>query len=317
MAQHVIVGAGTIGSALALRLAASGRTVRMVTRSGSGPVHEAVERVAADASDADRLAGLSRGATALYNCANPPYHRWAADWPPLSRALLTAAERSGAVLVTTANLYGYGPVTGPMAEDTPLAAAEGTKGAVRNRMWRDALAAHEAGRIRATEARASDFYGPGLRGTSHLGEHVVPRLLAGRRGVVVQGDLDAPHSFTYAEDVARTLVRLAEDERAWGRPWHVPTAPAVTLREVARRIADVAGVSDRGLVVLPRAAVRLGGLAVPFLRELPEVRYQFAAPFVLDSSAAQRTFGLEPTPMDEGLRRTVEWWRAQERPAAA
>jgi nucleoside-diphosphate-sugar epimerase len=316
MAQHVIVGAGTIGSALALRLAGDGHSVRIVTRSGSGPRHDLVERVAADATDADRLGHLARGAVAVYNCANPPYHRWATDWPPLSDALLAAAERSGAVLVTTANLYGYGPVDGPMTEDTPLAAAEGTKGAVRNRMWRDALAAHRAGRVRATEARASDFYGPGVRTTGHLGEHVVPRLLAGRRGVVVQGDLDAPHSFTHVDDVVATLVALAGDERAWGRPWHVPTAPAVSLREVARRIAAIAGVPDRGLVVLPRAAVRLGGLAVPFLRELAEVRHQFARPYVLDSTAAQRTFGLAPTPLDEGLAQTVAWWRAQERVAA-
>lgn len=311
MTQHVIVGAGTIGSALALRLAASGQDVRMVTRSGSGPEHASIERVAADAADGARLADLARGATALYNCANPPYHRWATDWPPLSDALLLAAERSGAVLVTTANLYGYGPVDAPMTEDTPLAAAEGTKGAIRNRMWRDALAAHEAGRIRATEARASDFYGPGLRDTSHVGEYVVPRLLAGKRGLVMQGDLDAPHSFSYVDDVAATLATIAVDERAWGRPWHVPTAPAVSLREVARRIAAIAGVPDRGLLVLPRAAVRIGGLAVPFLRELAEVRYQFAAPFVLDSTAARRTFGLEPTDLDDGLARTVAWWRAQ------
>jgi nucleoside-diphosphate-sugar epimerase len=317
MAQHVIVGAGTIGSALALHLAADGHAVRLVTRSGSGPRHESVERVAADAADGDRLAGLSRGAVALYNCANPPYHRWSLDWPPLSAALLTAAERSGAVLVATANLYGYGPVDGPMTEDTPLAAADGTKGAVRNRMWRDALAAHEAGRLRTTEARASDFYGPGLRMTSHLGEHFVPRLLAGRRPRVMQGDLDAPHSFTHVDDVASTLAVLAADERAWGRPWHVPTAPAVTLREVATRMAAVAGVPDRGVQVLPRAAVRLGGLAVPFLRELGEVRYQFAAPFVLDSSRAQEVFGLSPVPFDQGLAQTVAWWREQQRTAAA
>ena len=316
MAQHVIVGAGVIGSGLARHLAAEGHDVRSVTRSGSGPRHDRVERVAADATDAGRLAELTCGAVALHNCANPPYHRWTTDWPPLSDALLAAAERSGAVLVTTANLYGYGPVDGPMTEDTPPAAAEGTKGAVRNRMWRDALAAHAAGRIRATEARASDFYGPGVRSTGHLGQNVVPRLLAGRRGLVVQGDVDAPHSFTHVDDVVATLAALARDERAWGRAWHVPTAPAVPLREIARRIAAIAGVPDRGLVVVPRAAVRLGALAVPFLRELAEVRYQFARPFVVDSTAAQRTLGLAPTPLDEGLAQTVAWWRAQERVAA-
>ena len=81
-------------------------------------------------------------------------------------------------------------------------------------------------------------------------------------------------------------------------------------------MARIAGVADPGVQVLPRAAIRVGGLAVPFLRELAEVRYQFAAPFVLDSSAAQATFGLAPTPFDVGLAQTVAWWREHERAAA-
>ena len=47
-----------------------------------------------------------------------------------------------------------------MTEDLPLRPTT-VKGRVRAQMWQDALAAHEAGRIRATEARASDFVGPG------------------------------------------------------------------------------------------------------------------------------------------------------------
>lgn len=49
---------------------------------------------------------LSLGLLALYNCANPRYDRWLTDWPPLASALLTAAERTGAVLAATATLYG-------------------------------------------------------------------------------------------------------------------------------------------------------------------------------------------------------------------
>ncbi|MCY7342473.1 MAG: NAD-dependent epimerase/dehydratase family protein [Pseudonocardia sp.] len=316
MAQHVIVGAGTIGGGVARRLVEDGHTVRMVTRSGSGPDLSGVERVAADAADADRLTDLSRGAAVIYNCANPPYHRWTTDWPPIAAALLAAAESSGAVLVTMSNLYGYGPVDSPMTENTPLRSAPGTKGAVRNRMWLDALAAHDAGRIRVTEARASDFYGPGIRGTGHLGDQFVPRLLAGRKPRIAQGDPDAPHSWTNVGDVARTLIRLGGDERAWGRAWHVPTDRALSVRQVATQMAKVAGVRDPGVQVLPRLAIRLGGLAVPFLRELPEVRYQFAAPFVMDSSAAQTTFDLPFTPFEQGLTETVGWWREQERVAA-
>jgi nucleoside-diphosphate-sugar epimerase len=307
MTEYVIVGAGAVGGAVANLLVERGHSVRVVTRHGSGPDREGVERVAADATDSERLTALTRGATALFNCANPPYDRWDTDWPPLVAALLTVAERTGAGLVTMGNLYGYGPVEGPMTEDTPLAAT-GTKGRVRNRMWADMLAAQDAGRARVTEARASDFYGPGPVGTSHLGQYFMPRLLAGKRPLVMQADLDVPHSFTYVPDVARTLVALAGDDRAWGRPWHVPTAPAVSLREIATRMAAIAGVRDRGVVVPPHLLVRALGLAVPFVRELEEVRYQFTRPFVLDSRAAQETFGLAPTPLADGLAAHVEWW---------
>src|SRR5690349_9129107 len=95
---HVVVGAGVIGNAVADR-----RDVRVVTRSGAGPVHPLIERVAADATDAGRLAELATGAAALYNCASPAYNRWPIDWPPLAAALLTAAERTGAVLATASN----------------------------------------------------------------------------------------------------------------------------------------------------------------------------------------------------------------------
>src|SRR5215467_7063090 len=122
MALHVIVGAGPVGTNVARLLVERGERVRIVSRRGAGPQHPAIELVAADATEADRLAELTREAAALYNCANPLYHRWLTDWPPLAAALLTAAERSGAVLAAASNLYGYGPVAGTIDPDTPLAA---------------------------------------------------------------------------------------------------------------------------------------------------------------------------------------------------
>src|ERR1700722_10404682 len=156
MSEHVIVGAGPVGSATALLLAERGEHVRVVSRRGTGPEHHAIERVAADATDAERLTRLASGAAALYNCASPQYHRWFTDWPPLAAALLTAAERSGAVLTSMSNLNSYGQVDGPITQKSPMAATH-PKLRLRGEMWQDALAAHEAGRIRATEERASDF----------------------------------------------------------------------------------------------------------------------------------------------------------------
>ncbi|HQR28027.1 MAG TPA: NAD-dependent epimerase, partial [Nocardioides sp.] len=59
-------------------------------------------------------------------------------------------------------------------------------------------------------------------------------------------------------------------------------------------------------VVLLPAVVRRAARVVPVVRELDETRHQFERPFVLDSSAATGVFGLEATPWEDALRRTVE-----------
>jgi len=122
--MHVIVGAGPIGSRTALLLAQRGETVRVISRSGRGPVAEGIELVAADAADPAKLTELTKGAVAIYNCANPAYHTWLTDWPPLAASLLQAAEANEALLVTLSNLYGYGPVNGPITATTPMRADE-------------------------------------------------------------------------------------------------------------------------------------------------------------------------------------------------
>src|SRR5689334_16839072 len=146
MALHVIVGKGPVGTTTAELLAARGHEVRVLSRSG-GRSAEGIEHRQVDAADTGAVAAAALGAVTLYNAVNPPYHRWQTDWPPVAAALLTAAERTGAVLVTMSNLYAYGRPSGPMTPDSPLAATD-TKGRVRARMWLDALAAHEAGRAR-------------------------------------------------------------------------------------------------------------------------------------------------------------------------
>jgi nucleoside-diphosphate-sugar epimerase len=294
--MHVIVGAGAVGSQAALLLAERGEKVRVVSRRGTGPQHPSIELVAADATDAERLTALATGAAALYNCASPLYHQWFTDWPPLASALLTAAERSGAVLAAMSNLYGYGPVDGPITQKTPLAATH-PKLRLRADMWRDALALHEAGRIRATEVRASDY----VEANSVLSTVIGKPLLAGKRAYA-PGPLDVPHSWTSTADAARTLVTAATDERAFGQAWLVPTNPALTVRQLATRFAEVNRAPKAKLMAIPYPVMWTVGLFSPLVKELRTTRYQFTRPFVIDSSATTEMFGLEPTPMDEALR---------------
>jgi len=177
-------------------------------------------------------------------------------------------------------------------------------------MWADALAAHLAGRVRATEARASDFYGPHATRNAMLGERFVAPVLAGRPASVL-GDPDVPHTWSYLPDVAAALAVLGTDERALGRAWHVPSPPPLSQRAVARRLAELAGAREPRLRRVPAAVVRAAGLFSPMLRELRETSHQFARPFVMDSSAFTATFGVEATPVDDALKQTVAWWQSR------
>ena len=306
--RHLVVGSGPVGSTTAVRLAELGHRVTVLSRSGRGPAHEGVELVAGDATDVDTLVGLLDGSGALVNAANPAYHRWTQDWPPLHRAMCVAAERSGSLLVVMDNLYAFGAGAAmPMRENTPLNPT-GHKGAVRAEMTTSLMEAHATGRLRAALVRASDFYGPQVK-DSAFGERVVPRVIAGKK-VSMLGSLDLPHSVTYMPDVAATIVAVITTPGAAGRSWLVPNAPAVTQRQMVEALARAAGTEPK-MSTVPRIAITLGGIAVPLLRELKETWHQFAEPWTTDSTVTESELGVAPTSLDDGATATVAWWRTQ------
>ena len=313
MTHHLVLGAGGVGRATTAALVGLGHTVTLASRSGRvtdrpwEATHPgAVEVIALDAGDADGLTAAARGAESIVNAVNPPsYLTWDTDWPPVAGATLSAAEATGAGLVIVGNLYGYGEVSAPMQESDPMAPA-GHKGALRADMWTQALALHTAGRLRVTELRGSDYFGPGTTPrSSYLNDIVVDAVLAGRTPIVPIGRSDAPHSWTYVPDVGALAARLATDDRGWGRAWHVPTSPARTFTEAAADVARLAGVRPRRVRTLPRPLGTAAGVVVPFMRELRETRHQFERAFVLDSTLTQQTFGLAPTQWEDALEATI------------
>jgi len=303
MSRFLVVGAGAIGSRVARRLLEEGHEVHVVSRRGTDIAGATSLR--ASASDEAAMRRAAQGTSAIFNCANPAYHRWPSEWPPIAASLLSAAESSGATLVTLSNLYAYGHVDAPMTPDTPLN-ADYAKALVRARMWTDALAAHLSGRVQACEVRASDYIGPGAQGV--FGLRVIPRLLAGKRAQVV-GSLDQPHSWTFVDDVATTLVACAQRPDAWGRVWHVPTNEPRTQRQVVNDICAVAGVAPGRVSAVGEFALRAMGLFNVTIRELPLTLYQFTQPFVIDDAITRRELALSPTPWHEVLTETIAAYR--------
>ena len=302
--RHIVVGAGPVGRQVAQLLAGRGSEVIVVTRSGTSTGTDGVSHERADASDPGQLSVIAEGASVLYNCANPgAYTSWSKVWPPLASSFLEAAERSGAVLAITGNLYPYGPVNGPMAEGLPDAATD-TKGILRARMWADAKAAHGSGRIRAVEVRGSDYVGLGVGDGGHVSRQV-PTIAKGKRAWVI-GSADEPHSFTDVLDMARMLIAAAEDDTAHGQIWHAPTNLPRTQREAITDVLAAMGKPPVGVTGMPSGVLRAAGIFSPLMRELSAMSYQWTRPYVLDDVASRAHFGVAPTPWDEVCRRTAK-----------
>ncbi len=300
MPFHVIVGAGAPALATARLLAEQGERVRLVSRRGVGvgavAARELVEPVALDANDTAALTDLTKGAATLFNCAAPAYHIWPQAAPPLFGSILAAAERGAQRYVMLGNLYGYGPVDGPVTEDLPLL-APGPKGRVRARLWQEAMTAHAAGRVRATELRAGQFLGAGAVSSFTL--TVQPRVLAGELALTPAA-IDSPTGYSAIEDVAHALVTLARQESAFGHAWHAPATNA-TVREVAGALARVAGAPEPRLETLTDRDLALLALTSPIWGEFGETAHMSHRPFLVDSSRVAQAFGLKPTPLEESF----------------
>jgi nucleoside-diphosphate-sugar epimerase len=304
---HVIFGTGPLGQATMRELVNKGKRVRMVSRSGSANVTEGVEVVKGDLADPATTHSITKGATALYIAVSAAAYTakvWAAQWPLLVDGAIDAAATSGAKLIFGDNVYMYGKVTKPMTEDSPMA-THTRKGKVRITMAEKLIQAHQAGKIQLAIGRGSDFYGPGVLGSA-LGDRFFYPLLAGKKATLL-GRLDMPHSYTYIEDFGKTLVTLAERPEALGQAWLVPNAPALTQAQVANIAFEEAGKTPQ-ISALSGPMIKALGLFMPILREMAEMSYEYEAPFVVDGSKVERTFGIQPTPLRQGLKNTLDWY---------
>lgn len=306
--MQTILGAnGTIGSILAKELTAYTNQIRLVSRNPK-KINETDELFAADLTDARQVEKAIEGSEVVYLLVGFDYNLkvWQNNWPNLMRASIDACIKHHSKLVFFDNVYVYDKNAIPhMTEESPMNPPS-KKGMVRKEVVEMLLKEVETGKLTALIARSADFYGPGNE-KSLLSELVYKNFKKGK-GASWFIDPNKKHSFTYTPDAAKATALLGNTNEAYNQVWHLPTDEnTLTGKEISQLFAKEMGVKNK-ISVLPMWVLKLLGLFMPFMKEMPEMMYQYDREYFFDCSKFNKRFNFfQTTNYPEGVRKTVQF----------
>jgi nucleoside-diphosphate-sugar epimerase len=304
--MQTILGAnGTIGSVLAKELSNYTDKIRLVSRNPK-KVNPSDELFPADLTVPGVADEAIAGSEIVYLVVGLDYKLkvWEEKWPMVMRSVIDACIRNNARLVFFDNVYMYdmyeiGHMTEASAINPPS-----RKGAVRKLIAQMLMDEVKAGKLMALIARAADFYGPGNE-RSFITEVVYKNLKNGKRANWFI-NADVKHSFTFTPDAAKATAILGNTADAYNQVWHLPTDKnTLTGRQIACLYAKELNVSCK-ISVMPLWLIRLLGIFIPIMKEMPEMMYQYDRDYVFDSTKFDRRFNFTATTYEEGVRQAVE-----------
>jgi nucleoside-diphosphate-sugar epimerase len=316
----VIFGAnGAVGRAVMRQLTIQGEE-QIVAVSRSGKIQDlessTVSVVQGDVLDAAAVKSICEGASAVICSIGLPYDRrvWREQWPVAVSNMLKATPAS-AVFVFVDNLYMFGPeaVGTVLRPDTPFTNSALVKPSVRAALDRTILNAHSR-QCSTVIVRASDFYGPGVTDLAvNSGDLVFGNILRGGVPAVLL-NMSTLHTFTYVEDFGLAVVTVMRAQTAWGRAWHVPSAPAVSVGELVNVIYEEAGIESarrRRPILLRGLLFRMACFFVPVLSEVQEMQHIWNNDFLVDHSDFSEAFPdvALPTDLRQGVQQTIRWYK--------
>ena len=310
MARWVVTGgAGFIGSHLADALLARGEVVRVADnfitgrRENLAALRAAVDLVEGDLADPAVAERAVAGADyVLHQAAIPSVPRSVADPLGSHRAnvdatlqLLMAARDAGVkrvVYAGSSSAYGDTP-TLPKHEGMPPSplspyALQKLVGEQYMRLFTTLYG------LETVTIRYFNVFGPRQDPSSPYSGVIalfVTALLAGQPPTIT-GDGEQTRDFTYVDNIVDGVLRAATGPGVAGEVINVATGRQISINELAGTLASVIGVPVAPVHMAERAG---------------DVRHSVA-----DISKARRLLGYEPSvDLEEGLRRTVDWYRTQ------
>jgi UDP-glucose 4-epimerase len=290
--RAVVTGAaGFIGSALCERLAAEGTEVHGVSRATRPPV-DGLRWWTADLSTNGAALRILREARpdVVFHLASHVSgdRRLGAVLPTMrdnlvtSVNVLTAAAETGGPRVVLAGSMEE-PDRDDPAPSSPYAAAKAATTAYA-RLF-DQLYC-----LPIVNLRVFMVYGPGQRDGTKLVPYVINSLLRGEGPELSSGRREV--DWIYVDDVVAAFVAAGEAEKAPGHTLDVGSGELVSIRSLVEQIVPL-----------------VSGGARPRFGALPDRPGE--RPRLADVAPSRETMGWQPsTPLDVGLARTVEWFRA-------
>ena len=304
--MQTILGAnGTIGSVLAKELTAYTNQIRLVSRNPK-KVNETDELFPADLSDANQVEKSIEGSEVVYLLVGFDYNIkvWQDKWPKLMRATIDACIKYKAKLVFFDNVYMYDKNAIPHMTENSVINPPSKKGAVRKEIVDMLLNEVKSGKLTALIARSADFYGPN-NDKSFLIKIVYKNIKKGKKPNWLI-DANKKHSFTYTPDAAKATALLGNTVDAYNQVWHLPTNKnTLTGKEMVALFAKEMNVETK-ISILPLWLLKILGLFIPIMKEMPEMMYQYDRDYFFDSSKFDKRFNFKTTTYQEGVKLTIE-----------
>ena len=303
--MQTILGAnGTIGSLLAGELIKYTDRIRLVSRNPK-KVNETDELFPADLTEPGLIEKAVAGSEVVYLMVGLEYNLkvWLQNWPVIMRGTIDACIKHNAKLVFFDNVYMYDiNAIAHMTENSPINPPS-KKGKVRSQVAEMLLSAIQSGKLTGLIARSADFYGPN-NDKSFLIEVVYKNIKKGKKPNWFI-NADKKHSFTYTPDAAKATALLGNTADAYGQVWHLPTDKnAITGKDMISLFTKEMNVADK-LFILPAWLLKLLGIFIPLMKEMPEMMYQYDRDYFFDSSKFDQRFSFSTTTYQQGVKDTI------------
>jgi nucleoside-diphosphate-sugar epimerase len=305
--QTILGSGGAIGTGLAKALIAYTKDIRLVSRNPKR-INETDQLFPADLSDRAQVDGAIEGSDIVYLTIGFPYELkvWQDKWPKLMSEVITSCKNHNSKLVFFDNIYLYDKSEIPHMTENSLINPSSKKGRVRAEIAKMVTGEMDKKTLTALIARSADFYGPGAG--NNITQIIIENFKKGKKAnwLASAGKL---HNFTYTPDAAKATALLGNTPEAYNQVWHLPTShQKMTGDQWIRAIATEMKVLPR-YQVLPVWMMGLLGIFMPQIKELKDIAYQSDRDYFFDSSKFEKVFPLRPTPVETGIRETVNSFR--------